>query len=404
MSNSLTTERLGNDHRAQFRAFIGDDETRAVVDQVIRDLVIPHAAVHKGGIRSCIEFLSEHRSPRILLVDLTQSDLPLSDINELAEVCEPGVTVVAIGDRNDVGLFRELMNQGISDYLVKPLTPALLQKSLLGTVDGPSRPRQTNRLGRLVVVLGSRGGVGSTMITANTAYNIAEVRRRRVALIDLDLHFGTIALSLDLEPSHGFREALETPSRIDGLYVDRTMVKYSDTFYVLSAEENIDETCNIDPHSIELLVQELRSKFHYVLVDLPRRDAGVTRKVLEEASNLVLVSDLSLSGMRDTLRILQLIPSTNASCNISLVLNRVGEHRSGEIPISEFEKGVGRKADIIIPFDPKNVASATNVGQPVVARHSLVGPGIDQLSEVLCGGGSKRKRGLIGRLMGKRAK
>ena len=344
----------------------------------------------------------DHRAS--CLWDLTQSDLPLSDINELAEVCEPGVTVVAIGDRNDVGLFRELMNQGISDYLVKPLTPALLQKSLLGTVDGVSRSRQTNRLGRLVVVLGSRGGVGSTMITTNTAYHIAEVRRRRVALIDLDLQYGTVALSLDLEPSHGFREALENPSRIDGLYVDRTMVKYSDTLFVLSAEENIDESCIIDNSSIEQLVQELRSKFHYVMVDLPRNDPHVSRKMLEEASNLVLVSDLSLSGMRDTLRILQLIPSTNAGCNISLLINRVGEHRAGEIPISEFEKGVGRKADIIIPFDPKNVASATNVGQPVVARHSLVTPGIDQLSEVLCGGGVKQKRSLLGRLIGKRVK
>ncbi|MCB1832019.1 MAG: hypothetical protein KDH19_01015, partial [Geminicoccaceae bacterium] len=225
----------------------------------------------------------------------------------------------------------------------------------------------------------------------------------RVALIDLDLQFGTVALSLDLEPSHGFREALETPSRIDGLYVDRTMVKYSDTLYVLSAEENIDETCHIDEQSIDLLIQELRSKYHYVLVDLPRNQPSINRKVLEEASNLVLVSDLSLSGMRDTLRILQQIPSTNAGCNISLALNRVGEHRVGEIPIAEFEKGVGRKADIIIPFDPKNVASATNVGQPVVSRQSLVTSGIDQLSEVLCGGGSKPKRGIISRLIGKRA-
>ncbi|MEZ5825636.1 MAG: hypothetical protein R3C97_13125 [Geminicoccaceae bacterium] len=315
------------------------------------------------------------------------------------------MTVVAIGDRNDVGLFRELMNQGISDYLVKPLTPALLQKSLLGTVDGVSRSRQTSRLGRLVAVLGAREVVSAARWLRRSTRPISicrEVRRRRVALIDLDLQFGTVALSLDLEPSHGFREALETPSRTDGLYVDRTLVKYRDTLYVLSAEENIDEVCHVDDQSIDL-VQELRSKYHYVLVDLPRNQPTVTRKVLEEASNLVLVSDLSLSGMRDTLRILQLIPATNAGCNISLLLNRVGEHRAGEIPIAEFEKGVGRKADIIIPFDPKNVASATNVGQPVVSRQSLVTSGIDQLSEVLCGGGSKPKRGLISRLIGKRA-
>ena len=298
MSSSLPTERGSSDDRAQFRAFLSDEETRAVVDQVVKDLVIPHAAVHKGGIRSCIDFLAEHRSPRILLVDLTLSELPLSDINELAEVCEPGVTVVAIGDRNDVGLFRELMNQGISDYLVKPITPALLQKSLLGTVDGVSRTRQTNRLGRLVAVTGARGGVGASMLATNVAYHIAEVRRRRVALVDLDLQFGTVALSLDLEPSNGFREALETPGRIDGLYIDRTMTRYSDTLYVLSAEESVDETFTIDESSVDLLIQELRTKFHYVVVDLPRADAALRSKIVSDASNVLLVSDLSLSGMR----------------------------------------------------------------------------------------------------------
>ena len=398
MSSSLPTERGSSDDRAQFRAFLSDEETRAVVDQVVKDLVIPHAAVHKGGIRSCIDFLAEHRSPRILLVDLTLSELPLSDINELAEVCEPGVTVVAIGDRNDVGLFRELMNQGISDYLVKPITPALLQKSLLGTVDGVSRTRQTNRLGRLVAVTGARGGVGASMLATNVAYHIAEVRRRRVALVDLDLQFGTVALSLDLEPSNGFREALETPGRIDGLYIDRTMTRYSDTLYVLSAEESVDETFTIDESSVDLLIQELRTKFHYVVVDLPRADAALRSKIVSDASNVLLVSDLSLSGMRDALRLLQFVPSTNASCNITLIGNKIGEHKSGEIPLSEFEKGVGRKVDIVMPFDGKNVAAATNVGSPVVAERSSVTPAIDQISEILCGGGNKPKKGFLGKL------
>jgi pilus assembly protein CpaE len=103
----------------QFRAFVQDDATRKVVDQVIGELAIPNASVQKGGVREATRFLGEQRSPRLLVVDLTGIELALSAIDELAEVCEPGVTVIALGDRNDVGLFRDLINNGVSDYLVK---------------------------------------------------------------------------------------------------------------------------------------------------------------------------------------------------------------------------------------------------------------------------------------------
>ena len=158
-------------------------------------------------------------------------------MGELAEVCEPGVTVIAIGDRNDVGLFRDLINSGVSDYLVKPVPPALLQKSLVGVVESAAQGRQNPRMGRLIAVTGSRGGVGSTMLATNLAWSIANRHRRRVALVDLDLQFGTVALSLDLEPCHGLAEALEQPGRIDGLFIDRLMVQHSDTLFVLSGEE-----------------------------------------------------------------------------------------------------------------------------------------------------------------------
>jgi len=389
--------------RNQLRAFVSDDSTKQIVDQVVRDLMIPHASVQRGGIRSAIDHLSRERSPRILVVDISESELPLSDINELAEVCEPGVTVITLGDRNDVGLFRDLINNGISDYLVKPINAALLQKSLLTTVDTESRQRQTNRLGRLVGVLGTRGGVGSTMLATNLAWYIANRRHRRVALLDLDLQFGSVALSLDLEPTHGLREALENAGRIDSLYVDRTMAQHSETLYVLSAEENLDEMVLVDPGAVQGLLTELRNKFHYVIVDMHRGMADSTTKILEEATNLVLVTDLSLAGMRDTLRVSQMLPSTNASCQIYVAANRVGEHKNGEISRAEFEKGIGRRIDVTIPFDGKAVAASMNVGQPVVARKSAASAAIERLADLAFGAPQRKQGGLFRRLLSRRS-
>lgn len=388
---------------AQFCAYIVDDASREIIDQVARDLVIPHASIQKGSVRNAIDALGRQRSPKILIVDLSQSELPLSDVNELAEVCEPGVTVIAVGDRNDVGLFRELLNRGVSDYLVKPLTTALVQRSLLATVDGDGRSRQTSRLGRLVATVGTRGGVGATMLATSLAWTIANERRRRVALLDLDLQFGSVALSLDLEPTHGLREALENASRIDGLYIDRTMVRYSDTLFVLSAEEDLSDPVDVDHRAVELLSSELRNKFHYLIVDMPQPTAAAAQLLLREATHLVLVTDLSLAGMRDTLRISQSALQANASCQVTVIANRVGEHRTGEIAAGEFEKAIGRKIDLQVPFDPRTVAAAMNIGQPASRTRGPVATAISALADRLTGTTARREPNLLRRLFAARS-
>jgi pilus assembly protein CpaE len=369
----------------QFRAFIKDDATRQVLDQVVGELAIPGASVHKGDIADATRLLGEQRSPRLLVVDISGVELPLSAVNELAEVCEPGVTVIAIGDRNDVGLFRDLVNNGVSDYLVKPISPALIQKSLLNVVESAGQSRQSDRRGRLVAVFGARGGVGSTMLATGIAWSIAHRRRRRVALVDLDLQFGTVALALDLEPSPGLREALEHPGRIDALFIERAMVRQSDTLYVLSGEEALGDPVVADTSSLDILLKELRTKFHYVVVDLPRQVSPATQHVMQAATNLVLVTDLSLAGMRDTLRQLTLLPTANAACQVTVVANRIGEHRDGEIGRKEFEAAIGRPIDVLAPVDARAGAAATNVGRPVVDQRGKVAAAIQQVMERIAG-------------------
>jgi pilus assembly protein CpaE len=380
-----TAEQQGAEQRDQFLAFVADSDTYGVIDQVVGEMMLPHAAIRQGGVKDAVKHLGEQRSPRLLLIDVSGSDLPLSEVNALPDVCEPGVTVLAVGDRNDCGLFRDLLQHGVADYLVKPITPILLQKAILAAGDQTGVIRGNSKLGKLIAVTGTRGGVGATTVATSVAWLIAQERRRRVALVDLDLQFGTVALSLDLEPSHGLREALENPNRIDGLFMDRVLIQHSERLFVLSAEESPDETLLLDYGAVELLMAELRNKFHYVIVDLPRSPNACTQQILQSATDLLLVTDLSLAGMRDTMRLTGMLPTTNASCNTTLVVNRVGEHKQGEMPRAEFEKGVSRKLDLLLPFDAKTVAAATNFGQPVASAKGPVSAGLREITKRLCG-------------------
>ncbi len=384
-TSSSASRRSDTEEQRQLLAYVSDDSSNAIIHQVADEFQIQNASVQRGNIRQATRALGEQRSPRLLVVDLSGVELPLSAVNELAEVCEPGVTLIAIGERNDVGLFRDLMANGVSDYLVKPITAPLLHKSLRNVMDSKASGPQTQRRGRLIAVVGSRGGVGATMLATSIGWYIAQRRRRRVALFDLDLHQGTMALALDLEPNRGIRDALQHPERIDGLFLERAMIRHSDTLYVLSGEEAFGDPITLDPTWYDLIVQEMREKYHYVIVDVPRGISPIYHCTVQHASSIILVTDLSVAGMRDTLRHITLMSAINTSCQVTIVVNRVSNQADGNLRIKEFQAALGRRCDFMIPWDPQTVAGAMNAGKPAADGRGKIAASIQHIAEHVAG-------------------
>src|SRR5207302_8126765 len=122
-------------------------------------------------------------------------------------------------------------------------------------------------------------------------------------LIDLDLQFGNLALGLDLEPGRGLREALEHPERIDSLLITGAMNGTTERLRVLAAEEPLDDHPQLDPASVDPLLAALDENFDCIIVDLPRTLDGMARRLLARADTIVIVTDLSLTAMRDTQRL-----------------------------------------------------------------------------------------------------
>src|SRR5262249_2897184 len=151
------------------------------------------------------------RSPENVIVDISDAEMPASQIHDLAELCEPGVTVIAIGDRNDIALYRDLVQAGVSEYIVKPVTAQLLTKALNGAPTSGERSPISRKRGKVVAVVGARGGVGATTLATHLALHLANQQSRRVMLLDLDLYTGDCALALNIKPTPGLREALSNP-------------------------------------------------------------------------------------------------------------------------------------------------------------------------------------------------
>lgn len=355
--------------RDPFAAYVCDEASAEALRPIAGDMGWSIDKVYKGGLRNAVQSLSVSASPQILFVDLAESGDPLNDINALAEVCEPGTVVIAAGQVNDVRLYRDLIASGIQDYLLKPLQPDALRESLGHAHAMLNAPKpieaSLDRPHSAIAVIGTRGGVGASTIATSLAWLVSDKEKRTTALLDLDVHFGTGALTLDLEPGRGLTDAIENPSRIDGLFIERAMVKASEKLAVLSAEAPINTPLMTDGTAFLQLQEEMRAAFEATVVDLPRSMLILYPHLIRDTQSMVVVTELTLAAARDTIRLLSWLKANAPQTQVTVVANRV--HAAGQLEISrkDFEGSIERKIDFLIPFDQKLAAQAAKLGKPL---------------------------------------
>jgi pilus assembly protein CpaE len=355
--------------RDPFSAYVCDDETADLLRVVAVEHGFSPDKVNKGGLRNAVQSLSVSASPNILFADLSESGDPLSDINGLAEVCEPGTVVIAAGRINDVRLYRDLVASGIQDYLLKPFTADQLRDAFAHaqmTISGPrgSDP-SAERPHLMTTVIGARGGVGATTVASSLAWLLGEKAGRTTAFLDLDLHFGTGALSLDLEPGRGLTDAIENPSRIDGLFIERAMVRASEKLSVLSAEAPINQPLLTDGAAFFQLQEEMRNGFEAMVLDLPRPMLVQFPHLVQDTHVTVLVVEFTLAATRDAIRILSWLKANAPHSRVIVAANKAQAAGVQEVSRKDFENSIERKVDVVLPFDPKMTAQAAKLGQPL---------------------------------------
>ena len=339
-------------------AYITDRDSEGVLRQALIDIGVQDAHFSKGDVTDAIADLSKRESPRLLIVDISGVDEPVQRINALAEVCEPKTGVLAVGDRNDIVLYREVKAIGVFEYFFKPLSRMQLSHACNTVLTGTIEERSL-RAGRLIITLGVRGGAGATTVGARLAWHLAQQVKRRVAFLDLDLRTGDAALQMDVTPQHALSEALEHPERIDELFLERGIIRVTERLGLLAAEELLDYNANFSEDAVLVLLSKLLRGYHYVFVDMPRCQAGMLQRVLHLPNLCLLVSDGSLSSARDVARWRSFIGPNNAERQTLHVLNKADG--LGGLPMEEFIRASGQAPDLIVPFD-RDVAKLSNLG------------------------------------------
>ena len=371
--------------RLPLMAFVDAESERILQESSV---LLGRCVIMRGGIKKAIEHLMEQRSPHLLIVDISGVDMPLVKIYELADVCEPGTNVVALGDHNDVAMYRDLLDSGVSNYIVKPLTRDVLQRVLEPKTE---TARTALKHGKLVSFVGARGGVGTTTLAANLAWYLANKQGRRVALVDLDLQRGDCAMLFNVENTAGFSDALHNPLRLDAILLDRIMTKVGERLFLLGSEEPLDESIQFTASAIDALFSVLRSQFHHVIVDLPQTAGPAYRRAFEMSDQRVIVVDPTMRSMRDATRLSKLFEGDARNL---FVVNRIGEGGQHALPLKDITKVLQVGLRHLFPFLPKKVMPAAHHAIMAASTRGKFASAVAKLS-VEISGRHQQRRGLL---------
>lgn len=361
--------------------YVHDRDSEGVIRQCLSDLAVVKTEFKNGGIDNAIADLASRPSPRLLIVDVTKVEDPVARVHNLANVCDPSTGVIIIGETNDIRLYRELKAAGVVEYHVKPLVRAVFMQGCNVIMQG-GEALPTSSRNQIIFVVGTRPGSGATTIAVATAWHLAEVEKRRVTLLDLDLQFGDAALQLDVTPSHVLIDALEHPERIDELFLDRGMAAAAERLGVMAALEPLDEILLPKEDALLTLLERLLQRSRYVFVDVPSASvAGLTR-VLYLPSTILLVSSASLVCARDVPRLRERLGPNSAERTTVHILNKTGTAES--LPDEEFARAAGAPADIVIPA-AREIAAASRLGIQGLQKCAALQRGLAPVFRLLIG-------------------
>jgi pilus assembly protein CpaE len=379
--------------RITIHAFCEDQKTAAEIRRACGDrrLARAHVVVQMGGVQAAAAFYREASTPNLIIIEsLLEREAMLADLDWLADACEPGTKIVAIGHVNDVLLYRELMRRSVSEYIVAPVRARQVIEAIASIYNHPSP------VGQSIAFVGAKGGVGSSTVCHNIAFAIASTFGSDAVIADLDLPFGTAGLDFNQDPIQGIADALSAPDRFDEVLLDRLLSRCSDHLSLFAAPGTLDRAYDPDPDACDRVLAIVRDNVPWIAIDVPHLWSNWARHVVLRADRVVLTAMPDLANLRNAKNMIdQLKASRPDDKPPILVLNQVGIPKRPEISTKDFSQALGLEPQAVIGFDPQLFGTAANNGQMVeeVADQSKAACAFRSLASLLTDRSEPRSEG-----------
>ena len=344
-------------------AFCDRQETAGVINESTRDwrMKRTNVKIYMGGLSAAIEFYHKENTPSLVLIESGMRGPELfSQLEELASVCDAGTKVVIIGAANDIRLYRQLMDKGVSDYIVPPFHPISLIRSMGELYSDPDKPF----VGRVAAFFGVKGGVGSSTIAHNIAWTLAERIQQETALVDLDASWGTTGLDFAYDASQGLEEALAEPERLDETLLDRIMIRHTPKLSILPTAGSLNQKAIMTPEAYEAVVNGVRSISPMTILDMPHYWCDWTTNVLVNSDDVVITATPDLASLRNTKNLIDFLRAQRPNdAEPILILNKTGMTKTSEISVKDFAAAVGLEPALVLGFEPEAYFEASNDGK-----------------------------------------
>ncbi len=371
-------------------AFVTDSESEAILKDIpFKDFGIKSKII-KGSTTAAHSYLKKNDSPDLLIIDLSDEKLPISEIEKISEVCEPSVNVITIGENNDISVFRQLLALGVSDYLVKPLNTSLVVTRLKDVLQKGSEKIEKAGFaysGHIISFLGVCGGVGSTTLATNCAISMAEDHKKHISLVDFSLTSGNISYLLDIPVNAGLLDILKDPKRVDQTILDKVMIPYGNRLDILSSESEVLTPYSHCAPGMKSTLGLLAQHYNYTLVDCSHSaPAAFKDLVFQFSDTVVLVCELTFTAARETARLIRYFKNiSNVEQKVLVLANKSGQYAKGEISQNNFEEAIDHPLTAIIDFDKKTPLECLNDATPLVREEGPLKDDLKAFSSHLTG-------------------
>jgi pilus assembly protein CpaE len=383
--------------RVSVQAFCENQATADAVQAagLDRRLSKAHLTIKMGGMEAAIETYHSIPTPNVIILETNGSNDILAGLDQLATVCDAGTRVVVIGSENDVAPYRELVRRGVSDYVIGPLETLDVVRAICGLFSASDAVA----VGRIIAVVGAKGGVGASTVAHNVAWEIARDLALDSVVIDLDLAFGTASLDYNKDPLQGIANAVFANERPDSAFIERLLAKCDDHLSLLAAPVALDRVYDFGADAFDAVFDTLRLTTPCIVLDIPHQWSGWTRRALVGADDILIVAEPDLANLRNTKNMLSMLKAARPNDRPPLYcLNQVGMSRRPEITPREFAKAIESPPIAAIPFDPKMFGTAANNGQMIAeisARHRITKMFVHMAQQLAGRGEPKKPRGSL---------
>lgn len=298
----------------------------------------------------------------------------------------PEMPILAISGRGDGQSILQALRAGAREFLTQPVVLEDMLKALRRLGDS-SDAKQSKSDSLVVAILGSRGGVGCTSLAVNLGCTLADDKNNNVALLDLDLALGDADVALDLIPSSTLADVAQNVSRLDMQFLKRSLCQHSSGLSLLPHPTNISDLGLIHEEHLQRAISLLRAAYTHLVLDLSKSFTVTDLTGMRMADVILLVTQLELTSLRNTVRILLTMEAEEGLTEkIRVVLNRVGSEE-GDIGLEKAEETIGKPIYWQVPNDFKAMMGSRNAGVPLIQHSpkSKAHQAILGLANALCG-------------------